>query len=99
MSIPEAEVPAGRTRAPSAAAVAEIAAAIESRGRFGRFGGQYAPETLMTALEELEREWRDAVRDRRYLEELARHRRTFIGRPTPLYYAENLTRHYGGAEI
>jgi tryptophan synthase beta chain len=97
MSVSKAEVPARRPA--SAAEVAEIAAAIESRGRFGRYGGQYAPETLMTALEELEREWRDAVRDRRYLEELARHRRTFIGRPTPLYYAENLTRHFGGAEI
>jgi tryptophan synthase beta chain len=79
--------------------VSEIAAAIESRGRFGPYGGQYAPETLMGALEELEREWRAALRDRRYLDELARHRRAFIGRPTPLYYAENLTHHHGGAEI
>jgi tryptophan synthase beta chain len=73
--------------------------AIRSRGRYGSYGGQYAPETLMEALEELEREWRAAIRDWRYLDDLAQHRRTFIGRPTPLYYAANLTRHYGGAKI
>jgi tryptophan synthase beta chain len=95
MGTSQAEV----THAQRSASVAEIAAAIESRGRFGPYGGQYAPETLMGALEELEREWRAAVRDRRYLDELALHRRTFVGRPTPLYYAENLTRHHGGAEI
>jgi tryptophan synthase beta chain len=79
--------------------VPAILAAIQSRGRFGPYGGQYAPETLMGALEELEREWRVAIRDRRYLDDLAQHRHTFVGRPTPLYYAANLTRHYGGAEI
>src|SRR2546430_8180676 len=79
--------------------VPAIAAAVQNRGRYGPYGGQYAPETLMGALEELEREWCAAIRDRRYLDDLAQHRRTFIGRPTPLYYAPSLTRHYGGAAI
>jgi len=52
-------------------------------GRFGAFGGQYVPETLMSALHELEDMWHEAKADPQFQLELAGHRRAFIGRPTP----------------
>ena len=55
--------------------------------RFGPYGGQFVPETLMPALEELERAWAEARDDHRYLAELDELRRNFGGRPTPLYLA------------
>ncbi len=67
--------------------------------RYGRYGGAYVPETLVPALEELERTWRAARRDPAFRRELARRSTTLGGRPTPLYFAENLTRRAGGAEI
>ncbi len=71
----------------------------DERGRFGRFGGQYAPETLMPALEELEAAWNDAKNDVAYLAEIRRLARDYVGRPTPLYEAERLTAEAGGARI
>ena len=71
----------------------------DQRGRFGAFGGQYVPETLMHALDQLKREYETAVCDpgfARLLEDLGR---SYTGRPTPLYFAENLTRSLGGARI
>ena len=62
-----------------------------SRGRFGRFGGRYVPETLMPALEELEVAYEEARDDPAYHEELADYLREFVGRPTPLYLAERLS--------
>jgi tryptophan synthase beta chain len=59
--------------------------------RFGPYGGQYVPETLMPALAELETAWLAATRDPSYAEELALLRRDFAGRPTPLYLAERLS--------
>ena len=59
--------------------------------RFGPYGGQYVPETLMPALAELEAAWLAAQRDPSYAEELAVLRRDFAGRPTPLYLAERLS--------
>ena len=59
--------------------------------RFGRYGGQYVPETLMPALAELEAAWIEARADPEYLAELARLGRDFCGRPTPLYHAERLS--------
>ncbi|MEA2290873.1 MAG: tryptophan synthase beta chain, partial [Solirubrobacteraceae bacterium] len=59
--------------------------------RFGPYGGQYVPETLMPALAELESAWLAAVRDPSYAEELEVLRRDFAGRPTPLYLAERLS--------
>ena len=59
--------------------------------RFGRYGGQYVPETLMPALAELEAAWIEARADPGYLAELARLGRDFCGRPTPLYHAERLS--------
>ncbi|SHE86362.1 tryptophan synthase beta chain [Thermoanaerobacter uzonensis DSM 18761] len=68
-------------------------------GRFGRFGGQYVPETLMNALIELEREFEKAKQDKDFMEEYRYYLREYSGRPTPLYYAENLTKKLGGAKI
>jgi tryptophan synthase beta chain len=67
--------------------------------RFGPYGGAYVPETLVPALEELERAWRSARHDPEFRRELDRLSRTLGGRPTPLYFAKNLTRRAGGAEI
>jgi tryptophan synthase beta chain len=69
------------------------------KGRFGPYGGQYVPETLMAALEELEHAWLEARDDPEFQLELAGHRHAFVGRPTPLYAADRLTEHHGGAEI
>jgi tryptophan synthase beta chain len=69
------------------------------RGRFGAYGGQYVPETLMGALVELEDVWHEAKADTQFQLELAGHRRAFVGRPTPLYSATRLGAHFGGAHI
>lgn len=70
-----------------------------SLGYFGEFGGQFAPETLMVALRELEAEYEAAKKDASFQNELAGLLRDFAGRPTPLYFAERLTQHFGGARI
>ena len=69
------------------------------KGRFGPYGGQYVPETLMSALEELEGSWRAAWADPEFQLELKAQQHAFVGRPTPLYAAERLTEYYGGAVI
>ncbi len=63
--------------------------------RFGRYGGQYVPETLMPALAELELAWAQAREDPAYRAELDRLLRDFAGRPTPLYRAERLSARVG----
>lgn len=68
-------------------------------GHFGPYGGQFAPETLMVALRELEDIYNEAKQDKAFQDELAALLRDFAGRPTPLYFAERLTEHYGGAKI
>ena len=68
-------------------------------GRFGAHGGRFVPETLMTALEELESAYRAAREDAGYLAQLSNYLSTYVGRPTPLYFAENLSRRFGGARI
>ena len=68
-------------------------------GHFGPYGGIFVPETLMAALEELERVYAEARIDPGFQKELRRHLAVFAGRPTPLYFAERLTRHCGGAKI
>ena len=68
-------------------------------GRFGAYGGRYVPETLMGALQELERVWHEAKADAEFQLELAGHRHAFVGRPTPLYAANRLSEHFGGAHI
>ena len=71
----------------------------DARGRFGRFGGRYVPETLIPALDELEAAYQTAKRDPAFLNELERLLREFVGRPSPLYLAQRLTEHAGGAKI
>src|SRR6266704_1706566 len=83
-------------------ATATIRATKVSRntsGRFGAYGGRYVPETLMSALEELEREYEKAKRDRKVRRRLDELLRTFAGRPTPLFFARRLTKKLGGANI
>ncbi|MGD0257240.1 MAG: tryptophan synthase subunit beta [Thermoplasmata archaeon] len=67
--------------------------------RYGPYGGAYVPETLVPALQELDRAWQSARRDPEFRRELDRLSRTLGGRPTPLYFARNLSRRAGGAEI
>lgn len=68
-------------------------------GRYGKFGGQFVPETLMTALLELETAYDEAMNDQAFTEELAYYLQQYVGRETPLYYAENLTKELGGAKV
>lgn len=78
---------------------APLPAVPDARGRFGQFGGKYAPETLMPAIDELESAYADARRDPKFRDLLDRLSRDYVGRPTPLYYARNLTDRAGGARI
>lgn len=71
----------------------------DTHGRFGRFGGKYAPETLMPALDELEAAYREAKADPSFQAEIDRLAKDYVGRPTPLYFAENLSKEIGGAKI
>lgn len=71
----------------------------DKKGHFGEFGGRFVPETLMSALEELEREYIRAKKDKGFKEELDFYLREYAGRPTSLYYAEHLTQRLGGAKI
>lgn len=71
----------------------------DRRGYFGPYGGRYAPETLMPALEELDEAYRRAKGDKTFREEYRHLLKTYVGRPTPLYFAGRLTEHLGGARI
>src|SRR5947199_2532010 len=71
----------------------------DTQGHFGQYGGRYVPETLMHPLQELEAEYLRAQKDPDFQRELSYYLREFCGRPTPLYFAERLTRELGGAKI
>jgi len=71
----------------------------DSRGHFGPYGGMFVPETLMTALNDLTAEYEKARKDPAFQNELSYLLREYAGRPTPLYFAERLTRELGGAKI
>ena len=71
----------------------------DGKGHFGPYGGRFVPETLMPALIELEHAYGKYKKDADFLKELKSLQRDFIGRPTPLYFARNLTEHVGGARI
>ncbi len=71
----------------------------ERKGYFGIYGGRFAPETLMPALEELEKHYEKVKIDKAFKKELEGLRKTYIGRPTPLYFADRLTSELGGAKI
>jgi len=72
---------------------------VPAPGRFGPWGGRYVPETLMAALEELEREYEKAKRDPRFKARLNELLKTYAGRPTALSFARRLTEKLGGAKI
>ncbi|MDQ3873656.1 MAG: tryptophan synthase subunit beta [Thermoproteota archaeon] len=69
------------------------------RGKFGRYGGKYIPETLVPAIEQLEIAYDKCKNDPRFQKELCYYLTTYAGRPTPLYFAKNLTEYVGGAKI
>jgi len=71
----------------------------DDSGHFGPFGGQFVPETLMTALADLTEAYEEARQDDIFQRELASLLRDYAGRPTPLYFAEKLSEHLGGARI
>ncbi len=68
-------------------------------GKYGKYGGRFVPEVLMKAIMELEEAYNKACKDSSFQKQLDYYLSEFVGRPTPLYYAENLTRKIGGAKI
>ncbi len=68
-------------------------------GKFGQYGGQYVAETLMSALKDLEAEFNKALKDESFQREYLQLLKDYVGRPTPLYYAERLSKYCGGARI
>ena len=68
-------------------------------GKFGKYGGKYIPETLVPAIEELESAYGKYKNDPHFQNELSYYLAEYAGRPTPLYFAKNLTEHIGGAKI
>ncbi|THD54339.1 tryptophan synthase subunit beta [Phenylobacterium sp.] len=71
----------------------------DANGRFGDYGGQYVPETLMPLVHDLDAAYSAAKADEGFQAELAGFLTHYVGRPSPLYFAERLTAHYGGAKI
>ena len=71
----------------------------DRHGRFGPYGGRYVPETLMPALLELEEVYQRTRRDKGFQAELKHYLKEYVGRPTPLYFAQRLTKRLGGAKI
>ncbi len=71
----------------------------DANGRFGEFGGRYVAETLMPLVLELEAEYRKAKQDPAFAAEMQDLWTHYVGRPSPLYFAERLTEHFGGAKI
>src|SRR4051812_14032981 len=69
------------------------------KGYFGQFGGQFVPETLMSPLLELEKSYNLFKKNKKHQQELQQLLKNFVGRPTPLYFAGNLTKKIGGAKI
>jgi len=72
---------------------------LPKNGRFGDFGGKYIPETLIPAIEELEENYLKFKNDKDFKKELDHYLGAYAGRPTPLYFAKNLTEKIGGAKI
>ena len=68
-------------------------------GKYGKYGGQFIPETLMAAVKELEQAYEESRKDPEFQKKLNYYLSDYAGRPTPLYYAENLTKTLGGAKI
>ena len=68
-------------------------------GKFGDYGGRFVAETLMPLILDLEKKYLRYKKDSNFIKEFEYLAKNFIGRPSPLYYAENLTKHLGGAKI
>ncbi len=81
------------------AAISKRGKAANTPGRFGAYGGRYVPETLMAALEELERAYEKVKKDAKFRARLNQLLHTYAGRPTPLFFAQRLTKKLGGAKI
>ena len=78
----------------------ELSSAMpDERGYFGHYGGKFVSETLMAAISELETEYRRLKNDPEFIAEIERDLKDYVGRESPLYYAERLTKHVGGAKI
>ncbi|MGG3652674.1 tryptophan synthase subunit beta [Bacillus pseudomycoides] len=71
----------------------------DEKGHYGIYGGRYVPETLMQSVLELEETYKEAMQDEAFQQELEHYLQTYVGRETPLYFAENLTKYCGGAKI
>ena len=71
----------------------------DARGRFGGFGGRFVAETLMPLILEVERAYREARADPGFQPELDAYLKNYVGRPSPLWFAERLTRELGGAKV
>ncbi|MEM8785274.1 MAG: pyridoxal-phosphate dependent enzyme, partial [Pseudomonadota bacterium] len=76
-----------------------LRAGPDESGHFGSFGGRYVAETLMPLILDLEAAYEAAKQDPSFADELATFQKTYVGRPSPLYLAERLTEHLGGAKI
>ena len=71
----------------------------DEKGHFGSYGGRYVSETLMPALIELEKSFRMAIEDVEFKKKFKGLMRDYVGRPSPLYFAQKLTRNYGDVHI
>lgn len=72
---------------------------LSKTGYFGQYGGQFVPDELKPALKEVEKAFNEAMNDKKFIDEYTDLLRNYVGRPSPLYYAKNLTRKCGGAKI
>jgi len=99
MAIAKIEAKREKSRSFASLSMTRGGVAQKTPGRFGVYGGRYVPETLMAALEELEREYEKARRDRSFQRRLDELLRTYAGRPTPLFFARHLTQKLGGGKI
>ncbi len=90
-------MPMSPTQSP--ASVPPLSSVPDALGRFGRYGGRYVPETLSSALDQLERAYGEAIADPAFSKELDGLLSAFVGRPTPLLFAQRLTEYAGGARI
>ncbi len=87
------------TQKPARNSVLAKKPASSAEGRFGAYGGRFVPETLMAPLQELEAAYRELRDDKQFQAEFARLLHDYAGRPTPLFFAERLTKQLGGAKI
>src|SRR5438105_13611174 len=71
----------------------------DERGHFGLYGGRFVAETLMPLILDLERAYNEAKNDSAFKTEMDGYLKDYVGRPSPLYFAERLTAHFGGAKI